>query len=87
MGESQHRGGDRISVEDYFDLRTWAKEFGVTAGDVRRAVRIVGDRAADVEEYLQRTGSEPSPGDAEQGSASPARPSVQELPARKSVHS
>ena len=47
-----------IDVSDYFDLRSWAKRFGVTAGEVRRAVSAVGDRAADVEARLQR-GSPP----------------------------
>ena len=44
--------GPRIDVADYFDLRSWAKRYGVTAGDVRRAVAKVGNRAGDVETYL-----------------------------------
>ncbi len=43
----------RIDVNDYFDLRSWAKRFGVTAGDVRRAVQHVGDVPKDVETYLE----------------------------------
>ena len=43
----------RIDVNDYFELRSWAKRFGVTAGEVRRAVSAVGDRAADVETRLK----------------------------------
>ena len=46
--------GPRIDVNDYFDLRSWAKRFGVTAGEVRRAVSRVGDRPQDVEAYLAR---------------------------------
>jgi Protein of unknown function (DUF3606) len=42
----------RIDVNDYFELRSWAKRFGVTAGDVRRAVARVGDVPKDVETYL-----------------------------------
>ena len=42
----------RIDVADYFELRSWAKRFGVTAGEVRRAVAKVGNRAKDVETYL-----------------------------------
>ncbi|MFL6696160.1 MAG: DUF3606 domain-containing protein [Vitreoscilla sp.] len=42
----------RIDVKDYFDLRSWAKRYGVTPGDVRRAVACVGDRAEDVEAHL-----------------------------------
>ena len=41
-----------IDVQDYFELRSWAKRFGVTAGDVRRAVSRVGDAPKDVESYL-----------------------------------
>ena len=42
----------RVDVQDYFELRSWAKRFGVTAGDVRRAVKQVGDVPKDVESYL-----------------------------------
>ena len=44
--------GPRIDLSDYFELRSWAKRFGVTAGEVRRAVAKVGNRAKDVEIYL-----------------------------------
>ena len=44
--------GSRIDVNDYFDLRSWAKRYGVTPGEVRRAVARVGDRAEDVEAHL-----------------------------------
>jgi hypothetical protein len=44
--------GPRIDLSDYFELRSWAKRFGVTAGEVRRAVGKVGNRAKDVEIYL-----------------------------------
>ncbi len=44
--------GPRIDVADYFELRSWAKRYGVTAGEVRRAVNKVGNRAKDVETYL-----------------------------------
>jgi hypothetical protein len=42
-----------INVSDYFELRSWAKRFGVTAGAVRRAVARVGDRPKDVEAFLE----------------------------------
>ena len=42
----------RIDMSDYFELRSWAKRFGVPAGEVRRAVAKVGNRAKDVELYL-----------------------------------
>jgi hypothetical protein len=44
-----------VNVSDYFELRRWAKRFGVTAGEVRRAVASVGDRPEDVENYLEFT--------------------------------
>jgi hypothetical protein len=47
-------GGPRIDLDDYFDLRSWAKRYGVTAGEVRRAVAKVGNRAVDVEAWLLR---------------------------------
>jgi hypothetical protein len=43
----------RIDINDYFELRGWAKRYGVTAGEVRRAVARVGDHPADVEHYLR----------------------------------
>jgi len=42
-----------IDVNDYFDLRSWAKRFGVTPGEVRRAVGRVGNHPRDVGLYLQ----------------------------------
>jgi len=43
----------RIDVDDYFDLRSWARRYGVTANEVRRAVAHVGDHPRDVEQYLR----------------------------------
>jgi hypothetical protein len=53
----------RIDVNDYFELRSWAKRFGVTAGDVRRAVTRVGDVPKDVQTYLEfeRSGAAAKP--------------------------
>ena len=45
--------GPHIDVKDYFELRSWAKRFGVTPGDVRRAVSRVGAVPKDVESYLE----------------------------------
>ena len=44
---------ERVDVQDYFELRSWAKRFGVTAGEVRRAVARVGNVPKDVESYLE----------------------------------
>ncbi len=49
-----------IDVDDYFDLRAWAKRFGVTANDVRRAVSRVGVQPRDVESYLHDGASAPA---------------------------
>jgi hypothetical protein len=55
----------RIDVDDYFELRSWAKRFGVTAAEVRRAVTRIGDHPQDVKTYLEFARSMPStaPGD------------------------
>ena len=39
--------------EDY-ELRDWAKKFGVTPERLQEAVKAVGDEASKVEEYLNR---------------------------------
>ncbi len=44
---------ERVDVQDYFELRSWAKRFGVTAGEVRRAVARVGNVPKDVESHLE----------------------------------
>ena len=45
---------DRIDVGDDYDLRAWAEKFGVDKERVIEAVRVVGDRAGAVEQYLNR---------------------------------
>lgn len=45
----------RIDAHDYFDLRSWAKRFGVPVSEVRRAIMRVGDVSSDVETYLRST--------------------------------
>ena len=47
----EHR--PRIDTSDYFELRSWAKRYGVTPGEVRQAVARVGDHPANVEYYLR----------------------------------
>jgi hypothetical protein len=42
----------RINVDEDYELRDWAARFGVTTGQLRDAVAEVGDRAAEVERYL-----------------------------------
>lgn len=43
---------ERIRVIDDDEVHGWAARFGVTPEDVRAAVKVVGDRAVDVQEYL-----------------------------------
>jgi hypothetical protein len=43
----------RIDIDDYFDLRGWARRFGVPASEIRQAIARVGDHPADVEYYLR----------------------------------
>ena len=42
-----------ISTTEPYELRDWAKKFGVTEDAIRAAVAQVGVRAADVERYLK----------------------------------
>ncbi|WP_431257566.1 DUF3606 domain-containing protein [Roseateles chitinivorans] len=43
----------RINVSEDYELRDWAAKFGVTTQQLRDAVAQVGDRAAEVEQYLK----------------------------------
>jgi hypothetical protein len=50
------RGGQdrtRIDVNQDYELRDWAKKFGLTPPQLKEAVQAVGDRAADVEKHLK----------------------------------
>lgn len=42
----------RISLSEDYEVRDWAKKFGVTEDGLRAAVLRVGDRAVDVEREL-----------------------------------
>ena len=52
--KSQTGGQDRelISLSEDYEVRDWAKKFGVTEDDLRAAVARVGNRAEDVEREL-----------------------------------
>ncbi len=43
----------RINVNEDYELRDWAARFGVTTEKLKQAVAQVGDRAAEVEQYLK----------------------------------
>ncbi|HEU6454506.1 MAG TPA: DUF3606 domain-containing protein [Roseateles sp.] len=52
-GKSGGQDRRRISVNEDYELRDWAKKLGVTGEQLKAAVAKVGDRAEDVERYLQ----------------------------------
>jgi hypothetical protein len=59
--DKTQRGGQdrsRINVNQDYELRDWAKKFGVSADEVKKAVQAVGDRADQVEAHLK--GSRPN---------------------------
>ena len=50
------RGGQdrkRIDVNQDFELRDWAKKFGVSRDELKAAVAAVGDRADKIEQHLK----------------------------------
>ncbi len=52
-GKSGGQDRRRINVNEDYELRDWAKKFGVTGEQLKAAVAKVGDRAEDVERHLQ----------------------------------
>lgn len=46
----------RISLSEDYEVRDWAKKFGVTADELKAAVKAVGNDAKAVEAHL--TGSQ-----------------------------
>lgn len=44
----------RVNVHEDWELRYWARAFGVTPDQLKAAVRAVGVSAAAVRAYLQR---------------------------------
>ena len=42
----------RINVNEDYELRDWAKKFGVTPEQLKQAVAAVGDRADAVQAHL-----------------------------------
>jgi len=43
----------RISLSEDYEVRDWAKKFGVTADELKAAVKAVGNEAAAVEAHLK----------------------------------
>ncbi len=52
MTERGTRDRNRIDVHQEWECRYWSKKFGVRLKELKRAVRQVGDRVADVERYF-----------------------------------
>ena len=57
------RGGQdrsRINLAQDYEVRDWAKKFGVSPEELKKAVQAVGDRADKVEAHLKGKSSSPS---------------------------
>jgi hypothetical protein len=46
----------RINVDEDYEVRDWSKRLGVSADQLRAAVKAVGDRVDDVERHLKKHG-------------------------------
>jgi len=53
--KTQTGGQDRrrISLDEDYEVRDWSAKFGVTADELRAAVKAVGNDAAAVEAHLK----------------------------------
>ena len=45
---------DRISLSEDYEVQDWSKKFGVSAEELKKAVKQVGSMAKDVEAYLKK---------------------------------
>ena len=45
---------DRINMNEEYEVRDWAKKFGVSEEQLRQAVKAVGDRPDKVRQHLGR---------------------------------
>ncbi|HXS58097.1 MAG TPA: DUF3606 domain-containing protein [Hanamia sp.] len=45
---------DRISLSEDYEVQDWSKKFGVSAEELKKAVKQVGSMANDVEAYLKK---------------------------------
>ncbi len=55
--KSKAGGQDRklINTSEDYEVRDWAKKFGVTPDELKAAVKAVGNEASAVEEHLKST--------------------------------
>jgi len=47
----------RIALGEEYEVKGWARKFGVTPEQLEAAVKAVGHEAADVEAYLKKSGA------------------------------
>ena len=45
---------DRINVNEDYELRYWSEKFGVSADQLKEAVKAVGTAVKDVEAHLNK---------------------------------
>jgi Protein of unknown function (DUF3606) len=45
---------DRISLSEDYEVQDWSKKFGVSAEELKKAVKQVGSMAKDVEAFLKK---------------------------------
>lgn len=57
MADDKNRTGGqdraRISLSEDYEVRDWARKFGVTPEELKAAVQAAGNEAAAVEAYLK----------------------------------
>ena len=61
--DRNQRGGQdrtRIDVNQDYEVRDWAKKFGVSTERLKAAVKAVGDRAEAVEKHLRSGDRKPA---------------------------
>jgi hypothetical protein len=54
LGKPGSPDRDRINMNEEYEVRNWAKRFGVSEEELRRAVKAVGDRPDKVRQHLGR---------------------------------
>jgi hypothetical protein len=59
MADDKSKAGkpdrDRINTNEDYELRDWSKKFGVTAEQLKDAVRAVGPMAEDVRRHFSKS--------------------------------
>jgi hypothetical protein len=45
---------NRISVTEDYEVRDWADKFGVSLGELRNAVKEVGNNPRDVKDFFKK---------------------------------